>query len=126
MRILVVGGGAREHALCRRLASDPGVDDVLCAPGNAGIGQEFRTVTVDPSDPAAVLALSETEAVDLTVVGPEVPLARGIADFFSARGRRIFGPRRLAAQLETSKAFAKDFMRRHRIPTARFEICSDA
>ena len=126
MRILVVGGGAREHALCRRLASDPGVDDVLCAPGNAGIGQEFRTVTVDPSDPAAVLALSETEAVDLTVIGPEVPLARGIADFFSARGRRIFGPRRLAAQLETSKAFAKDFMRRHRIPTARFEICSDA
>jgi phosphoribosylamine--glycine ligase len=126
MRILVVGGGAREHALCRRLASDPGVDDVLCAPGNAGIGQQFRTVTVDASDPAAVFALSETEAVDLTVIGPEVPLARGIADYFSARGRRIFGPRRLAAQLETSKAFAKDFMRRHRIPTARFEVCSDA
>jgi len=125
MLILVVGTGAREHALCRKLASDPGVDRVLCAPGNPGIGQEFQTIAVDPSDPEAVLALVEAEAVDLTVVGPEAPLARGIADLFSARGRPIFGPRRLPAQLETSKAFAKDFMRRHRIPTARYEVCSD-
>ena len=125
MRILVVGGGAREHALCRRLASDPGVGDVFCAPGNGGIGREFRTVAVDASDPPAVLALAETEAVDLTVVGPETPLAEGIADLFSARGRPLFGPRRKAAQLETSKAFAKDFMRRHRVPTARYEVCSD-
>jgi phosphoribosylamine--glycine ligase len=126
MRILVVGSGAREHALCRCLASDPGVATVLSAPGNPGIGQEFRTVAVDPSDPEAVLTLVEAESVDLTVVGPEAPLARGIADLFGARGHPIFGPRRLPAQLETSKAFAKDFMRRHRIPTARYEVCSDA
>ena len=125
MLILVVGSGAREHALCRKLASDPGVDRVLCAPGNPGIGEKFQTIAVDISDPEAVLALVEAEAVDLTVVGPEAPLARGIADLFSARGRPIFGPRRLPAQLETSKAFAKDFMRRHRIPTARYEVCSD-
>lgn len=125
MRILVVGSGAREHALCRRLAQDPGVDGVICAPGNAGIAREFRTVVVDPADPEAVLAVAEAEPVDLTVVGPEAPLAHGVADLFSARGRPIFGPRRLPAQLETSKAFAKDFMRRHRIPTARFEVCSD-
>jgi phosphoribosylamine---glycine ligase len=125
MRILVVGSGAREHALCRRLAQDLGVDGVICAPGNAGIAREFRTVVVDPADPEAVLAVAEAEPVDLTVVGPEAPLARGVADLFSARGRPIFGPRRLPAQLETSKAFAKDFMRRHRIPTARYEVCSD-
>lgn len=125
MLILVVGSGAREHALCRKLASDPGVERVLCAPGNPGIGREFQTIAVDVSDAEAVLALVEAEAVDLTVVGPEAPLARGIADLFSARGRPIFGPRRLPAQLETSKAFAKDFMRRHRIPTARYEVCSD-
>jgi phosphoribosylamine---glycine ligase len=125
MRILVVGSGAREHALCRRLAQDLGVDSVICAPGNAGIAREFRTVVVDPADPEAVLALAEAQPVDLTVVGPEAPLARGVADLFGARGRPIFGPRRLPAQLETSKAFAKDFMRRHRIPTARYEVCSD-
>ena len=125
MRILVVGSGAREHALCRRLAQDLGVDGVICAPGNAGIAREFRTVVVDPADPEAVLAVAEAEPVDLTIVGPEAPLARGVADLFSARGRPLFGPRRLPAQLETSKAFAKDFMRRHRIPTARYEVCSD-
>ena len=125
MRILVVGSGAREHALCRRLAQDLGVDGVICAPGNAGIAREFRTVVVDPADPEAVLAVAEAQPVDLTVVGPEAPLARGVADLFGARGRPIFGPRRLPAQLETSKAFAKDFMRRHRIPTARYEVCSD-
>jgi phosphoribosylamine---glycine ligase len=123
MKILVVGGGAREHALCSRLASDPGVDRVSCAPGNAGIAREFQTVPVDPADPEAVLALAEEQQIELTVVGPEAPLARGIVDLFSARGRAIFGPRRLAAQLETSKAFAKDFMARHRVPTARFRVC---
>ncbi len=125
MRILVVGSGAREHALVPQTRPGPGVDRVICAPGNAGIAREFRTVVVDPADPEAVLAVAEAEAVDLTVVGPEAPLARGVADLFSARGRPIFGPRRLPAQLETSKAFAKDFMRRHRIPTARYEVCSD-
>jgi phosphoribosylamine--glycine ligase len=125
MRILVVGGGAREHALCFKLAAEPGVDHLLCAPGNGGIARHFRTVPVDAADPEALLALVEQERVDLTVVGPEASLARGIADLFSARGSAIFGPRRIAAQLETSKAFAKDFMKRHRVPTARFRVCDD-
>jgi phosphoribosylamine--glycine ligase len=126
MRILVVGSGAREHALCWRLSRDPGVDRVLCAPGNAGIATAFDTAAVDPADPEALLALAERERMDLTVVGPEAPLARGVADLFSARGRPIFGPRRLAAQLETSKAFAKDFMRRHGVPTARYHVVGSA
>src|SRR5688572_31106664 len=126
MQILVVGSGAREHALCWKLSRDPGVDRVVCAPGNAGIAGQFPTVAVDPDDPESLLALAEREAIDLTVVGPEAALARGIADLFSARGRPIFGPRRLAAQLETSKAFAKDFMQRHRVPTARYRVCGDA
>jgi phosphoribosylamine--glycine ligase len=126
MRILVVGGGAREHALCFKLAAEPGVDGMVCAPGNAGIARQFRTLPIDPADPEALLALVEQERVDLTVVGPEAPLARGIADLFSARGRAVFGPRRIAAQLETSKAFAKDFMQRHSVPTARYRVCGDA
>ena len=126
MQILVVGSGAREHALCWRLSRDPGVDRVVCAPGNAGIARQFPSFSVDPADPEALLALAERERLDLTVVGPEAPLSRGIADLFSARGRPIFGPRRLAAQLETSKAFAKDFMQRHRVPTARYRVCGDA
>src|SRR5688572_12244524 len=125
MKILVVGGGAREHALCWRLSPDPGVDPVICAPGNAGIAREFATAAVDPADPEAILALVEQRQIDLTVVGPELPLARGIADLFSARGRAIFGPRRIPAQLETSKGFAKEFMRRHGVPTARYRVCDD-
>jgi phosphoribosylamine---glycine ligase len=126
MRILVVGSGAREHALCWRLSRDPGVDRVVCAPGNAGIARSFPTLPVDAADPEALLDAAERERIDLTVVGPEVPLGRGIADLFSARGRPIFGPRRLAAQLETSKAFAKDFMQRHAVPTARYRVCDTA
>jgi phosphoribosylamine--glycine ligase len=126
MRILVVGAGAREHALCWRLARDPGIDAVICAPGNAGIARRFQTVVVDPTDPESLLALAEGERIDLTVVGPEAPLARGIADLFSARGRPMFGPRRLAAQLESSKAFAKAFMSRHGVPTARYRVAADA
>jgi phosphoribosylamine--glycine ligase len=126
MRILVVGSGAREHALCWRLSRDPGVERIICAPGNAGLARHFAALPVDPADPDAVLALVERERIDLTVVGPEAPLARGIADLFSARGRPIFGPRRVAAQLETSKAFAKDFMQRHGVPTARYQVCASA
>lgn len=126
MKILVVGGGAREHALCWKLSSEPGVASVVCAPGNAGIARSCRTVAVDAGDPEAILALAEHERIDLTVVGPEAPLARGVADLFSARGRPIFGPRRVAAQLETSKAFAKDFMQRHRVPTARYRVATNA
>ena len=126
MRILVLGSGAREHALCWRLALDPGVERVVCAPGNAGLA---RTIDTDPSsvtDPDAVLALAGRIGVDLTVVGPEAPLAAGVADRFAAAGLPLFGPTRAAAQLETSKAFAKDFMARHQVPTARYRVCHSA
>jgi phosphoribosylamine---glycine ligase len=124
MKILVVGGGAREHALCWRLARDPGVDRIVCAPGNAGIARHYPCIAVDAADPAALLTLVDEQRIDLTVIGPEAPLARGVADLFSARGRPIFGPRRVAAQLETSKAFAKDFMQKHGVPTARYRVCT--
>lgn len=121
MKILVVGGGAREHALVWKLSREPGVRDVVCAPGNAGTRHVAQPL--DVSDPGAVLALAEAAGVDLTVVGPELPLALGVQDLFAARGRLLFGPSRVAAQLESSKAFAKDFMARHAVPTARFKVC---
>ena len=123
MRILVVGSGAREHALAWKLSREPGVGEVVCAPGNAGTRQVARQHPLDVSDPAAVLALAEAEAVDLTVIGPELPLALGVQDLFAARDRLLFGPSRAAAQLESSKAFAKDFMARREVPTARFRVC---
>ncbi len=123
MRVLVIGGGAREHALVWKLASEPGVDEVVCAPGNAGIARLARTVPVDPTDPEALLAVAVQERVDLTVVGPEQPLERGVADRFAADGRLLLGPTRAAARLETSKVFAKEFMARHGVPTARFAVC---
>jgi phosphoribosylamine---glycine ligase len=125
MRVLVVGGGGREHALTWKLAGEAGVGDVLCSPGNAGISQIARTAPVDVSNPSAIAALAEREAVDLTVVGPELPLDRGVADLFNSRGLRIFGPTRAAAQLECSKVFAKNFMARHGIPTARYRVCDE-
>ena len=121
MKVLVVGGGGREHALAWKLRAEPGVEEVVCAPGNAGIGA--RTVAVDAGDPAAVLALAVEEGVDFTVVGPELPLANGVADRFADAGRPLFGPVQAAARLESSKAFAKEFMARHQIPTAAFRIC---
>jgi phosphoribosylamine--glycine ligase len=122
MKLLVVGSGGREHALVRALARD-GLASVACAPGNAGIALDAPVFAVDASDPEAVLALAERERVDLTVVGPELPLDRGIVDRFERAGRRIFGPTRAAAQLECSKVFAKEFMSRHGIPTARYRVC---
>jgi phosphoribosylamine--glycine ligase len=126
MRVLVLGSGAREHALCARLSGEPGVSYVLCAPGNAGIARTIPTEPVDVLDTAAVIRLVEAERIDLTVVGPEAPLANGIVDSLQAAGRRVFGPTKAAAQLETSKAFAKDFMQRHGVPTARYRICTSA
>jgi phosphoribosylamine---glycine ligase len=125
MRVLIAGGGGREHALAWRLRAD-GVTALFCAPGNAGIAAVAQTVPVDPSDPDALLALTERESIDLTVIGPELPLDRGVVDRFRARGRRIFGPPRAAAQLECSKAFAKGFMARNGIPTARYRVCESA
>ena len=126
MRVLIIGGGGREHALAWRIGADPSEPDVLCAPGNAGISAVARLVSADPADPDALLALADREAIDLTVVGPELPLDRGVVDRFRGAGRRILGPPRAAAQLECSKAFAKGFMARHGVPTARYRVCDTA
>jgi phosphoribosylamine--glycine ligase len=126
MNVLVIGSGAREHALAWKLASDPHVERLLCAPGNPGIAQVATTVPVSPMAPADLLALARQEAVDLTIVGPEGPLALGIGDLFRAEGLPLLGPTRAAARLETSKAFAKEFMQRHRVPTARYRVCESA
>jgi phosphoribosylamine--glycine ligase len=126
MRILVLGSGAREHALAWKLSHEPGVTHVICAPGNPGIARRIQTASVDLLDTAAVIRLVESARIDLTVVGPEAPLANGLADRFAAQGLPVFGPTQAAAQLETSKAFAKDFMRRHQVPTARYRVCASA
>jgi phosphoribosylamine--glycine ligase len=126
MRLLILGIGGREHALAWKLSHDTGIDEIVCAPGNAGIASCARLADVDPGDPDALLALADRERIDLTVVGPELPLDRGVVDRFRSAGRAIFGPVRSVAQLECSKAFAKDFMARHGIPTARYRVCSSA
>ena len=127
MKILVIGSGGREHALAWKLARSPRVDEVLVAPGNAGTAREkrLRNVDVAINDIEGLLKLARDERVDLTVVGPEAPLVAGIVDKFRAAGLRCFGPRKLAAQLEGSKAFAKDFLLRHNIPTARYAVFTE-
>jgi phosphoribosylamine--glycine ligase len=126
MKVLVVGGGGREHAIAWKLAAERSVREVVCAPGNAGIAEVARLAAIDAGDPEALAEFAARERIDLTVVGPELPLGRGIADLFQSRGLRIFGPSREAAQLECSKVFAKAFMARHGIPTARYRACEDA
>jgi len=123
MRVLVVGAGAREHALCWKLRRESGVDDILCAPGNAGIGRVARCAAVDAGRPADVRALVEREHVDFTVIGPEGPLTAGLADELAASGHRCCGPTRDAAEIESSKAFAKRLMQRCGVPTARHVTC---
>jgi phosphoribosylamine---glycine ligase len=123
MRVLVLGSGAREHALVARLALDRDVGEIIAAPGNPGIAGLARTVPLDLLSPEPALALADREQIDLTVVGPEAPLSIGIADRFAADGRLLFGPTAAAARLESSKAFAKAFMARHGVPTARFRTC---
>jgi phosphoribosylamine--glycine ligase len=119
VNVLVVGSGGREHALCWKLKQSAGVTRLLCAPGNAGIEQLAETAPVKPSDIEGLLRLAQKERIDLTVVGPEQSLALGIVDRFEADDLTIFGPTKSAARLESSKVFAKDFMVRHSIPTAR-------
>src|SRR4051812_7788554 len=126
MNVLVVGGGGREHALAWKLRSEPCVAAILCSPGNPGIASVARNVHVPVSDCEGLAALAEREHIDLTIVGPELPLDAGIVDLFRSRGLSIFGPSRAAAQLECSKVFAKTFMARHGIPTARFRVCDTA
>jgi phosphoribosylamine--glycine ligase len=124
MRVFVIGGGAREHALAARLSSDRDVGELLVAPGNPGIDRLARTVRADVTDVDALLDLAAREHIDFTIVGPEVPLSLGIADRFASDGRLLFGPTAAAARLESSKAFAKAFMARHGVPTARFRTCT--
>ena len=127
MKILVIGSGGREHALAWKLAQSPRVAEVIVAPGNAGTATEAkcRNAPVTATDLDGLLALAQREGVALTVVGPEQPLVAGVVDRFRAAGLRIFGPTAAAAQLEGSKAFAKEFLARHGIPTAFYEVHSD-
>lgn len=123
MRLLILGSGAREHALAHRLAGEAPVSHLICAPGNAGMAGLGTVTPVSLSDPEAVLALAAREQAALTIVGPELPLSAGVVDRFVEAGRPILGPTRAAARLETSKVWAKGFMARHRVPTAEFQIC---
>src|SRR5574343_810469 len=126
MKILVVGSGGREHALAWKLAQSSGVTKVFVAPGNAGTAREPALENLPISDINALADFAAQNDVHLTVVGPEAPLAAGIVDVFRARGLKIFGPTKAAAQLESSKDFAKRFMARHNIPTAEFATFSES
>ncbi len=126
MKVLVIGGGGREHALAWKLVQSARVQTVYVAPGNGGTALDKRLHNLAITDPAALADFALAEKIALTVVGPEAPLAAGVVDTFRARGLRIFGPTKAAAQLESSKAFAKEFMKRHGIPTAGYETFSEA
>lgn len=126
MKILVIGSGAREHALAWKLSRERNVTAVFCSPGNPGIASVARCLDADVGNPAELLKVARSQAIDLTVVGPELPLSRGIVDVFTADGRAIVGPSQAAAALESSKAFAKDFMARHNVPTASYQVCESA
>src|SRR3984957_13243618 len=123
LKVLVLGGGGREHALAWAISKSSRVGEVVCAPGNGGIAGVARCVPVDVANLEAMVEVALREQPDLTVVGPEVPLALGLVDELELRGLRVFGPTRAAAELETSKAFAKDFMRENNIPTAAYAVC---
>jgi phosphoribosylamine--glycine ligase len=126
MNVLVVGGGAREHALAWGIRRGAPGRTVLCVPGNAGIASVAECIAGDPTDVAALADLARSRRVDLTVVGPEAALAAGLADEFARRGLEVFGATRAAAEIETSKIFSKEFMRRHGIPTAPFDVADSA
>ena len=124
MKVLIVGGGGREHAIAWKLSQSQKVDKIYCTPGNAGIAELAECIEVAPDDFGALLDFVKYEWVDLTIVGPEDPLSKGIVDVFEKEDRRILGPTKAAAMLESSKVFAKDFMRRYRIPTAEYKVFS--
>src|SRR6202030_1935318 len=125
MKILVIGGGGREHALVWKLKQSSSVDRIFCAPGNAGIAAIAEKVAVSATDLAQLLRFAKQNDIDLTVVGPDDPLAMGIVDLFTADKLRIFGPTKSAAQLESSKIFAKELMRVAKVPTAQAQTFSD-
>jgi phosphoribosylamine--glycine ligase len=124
MKVLVIGGGGREHALVWKLRQSSRVKQVYCLPGNGGICDEAACLPGDPKNLDSLLSAAHQIQPDLTVVGPELPLALGVVDEFNRRGLRIFGPTQKAAQLESSKSFAKEFMQRHKIPTAHYAVCT--
>src|SRR6058998_1089852 len=126
MKVLVVGSGAREHALTWKIRRSPLVEDLYCAPGNAGIKKVAACVPIDPSSIVEMADFAEKIRIDLTVVGPELPLTLGIVDEFQKRDLAIFGATQAAAEIEASKVFAKEFMKTHKIPTARFDVCASA
>ena len=122
MKVLVIGSGGREHALVWKIRQSPRVSRVYCAPGNAGIGELAELAPIAPDDIIGLLTFAQNERIDLTVVGPELPLSLGLVDKFETRGLRVFGPNRQAAQLEVSKIFAKNLMQQQSVPTAAFGI----
>jgi phosphoribosylamine---glycine ligase len=126
MKVLVIGSGGREHALVWKLRQSPRVTEIYCAPGNGGIADDAECMAVDIKDLDSMVALAYRIQPDLTIVGPELPLMLGVVDEFTRRGWRTFGPTKAAAQLESSKSFAKEFLQRHRIPTAHYAICDSS
>ena len=125
MKILVVGGGGREHAICWKLSKEASVDKIYCAPGNAGISNVAQCIDIQDSDIENLLNFAKENKIDLTIVGPEIPLVAGIVDKFEKEGLKIFGPNKKCAQLEGSKSFSKDFMIRHNLPTAKYKEYTD-
>jgi len=121
MKVFVVGGGGREHALVWKISQSPNVEKIFCAPGNAGIAEIAETVPIKVDDLNSLLKFALEHKIDLTVVGPELPLSLGIVDLFESNGLKIFGPRKIAAEIESSKVFAKNFMKKYNIPTANYE-----
>lgn len=126
MQVLVIGGGGREHALAWKASQSASVEKVYCVPGNPGIAQIAECAKLDISDNEALVSFAQEHKIDLTIVGPEVPLANGIVDAFRSQGLAIFGPTQAAAQIEGSKSFAKDLMKKYHIPTAKFEVFTEA
>ncbi len=125
MKILVVGGGGREHAICWKLSNESNVEKIYCAPGNAGISNVAQCVNIGDSDIEALLQFAKENEVDLTIVGPEIPLVAGIVDTFEEENLKVFGPNKKCARLEGSKSFSKEFMIRHNIPTAKYKEYTD-
>ena len=121
MKILVVGGGGREHAICWKLSNEKNVEKIYCAPGNPGIAEVAECVNIGNSDIDELAKFAKENEIDMTVVGPEVPLVMGITDVFESQGLKVFGPNKKCARLEGSKAFSKDFMTRHNLPTAKYK-----
>lgn len=125
MKVLVVGGGGREHAICWKLRNESNVEKIYCAPGNAGISNMAQCVNIGDSDVEALLQFAKENEIDLTIIGPEVPLVAGIVDEFEKENLKVFGPNKKCAQLEGSKAFSKEFMIRHNLPTAKYKEYTD-